>query len=98
MITAAIFFIHIIFSLIIFTKKWQDESFSSGIINLTLIGILFTVGWSITGQIAKYIMEEKGFGMYYDRDTFALSLLFIAEYFFYRMYYKDLFSEDGKEK
>jgi hypothetical protein len=89
MITAFIFFIHLIFMLIIFTKKWQEESISSAFINLILIGILFAVGWSITGIIAKLFLEPEGFGLYFDRDTFSLTLLTIAEYFFYKMYYKD---------
>ncbi|HZW38698.1 MAG: hypothetical protein ACM3O3_02885 [Syntrophothermus sp.] len=87
MITALIFFIHLVFALIIFTKKWQDEGLSSGLLNLGLIAILFAVGWSITGMIAKVLMEPKGFGIYFDRDAFSLVLLSIAEYFFYRMYY-----------
>lgn len=98
MITAAIFFIHLIFSLIIYTKKWQDENMSSGLINLALIGILFAVGWSLTGIVSKALMDEKGFGLYFDRDTFSLTLLTIAEFFFYRMYYKDTFGNEDKEK
>jgi uncharacterized membrane protein YhdT len=97
MITAFIFFIHLIFSLVIFTKKWQEENISSALLNLGLVGILFAVGWSITGMFSKAIMEPEGFGLYFDRDTFSLVLLTIAEYFFYRMYFKDLFTEDGKE-
>ncbi|MFO7524308.1 MAG: hypothetical protein R6W68_02545 [Ignavibacteriaceae bacterium] len=89
MITAIIFFIHLIFLLVIFTKKWQEEGLSSGLINLALIGILFTVGWTITGLIAKLVMDQEGLGIYYDRDTFSLTLLTIAEYFFYRFYYKE---------
>jgi uncharacterized membrane protein YhdT len=96
MITALIFFGHLVFSLIVFTKKWQDEKLSSGFMNLALIGILFAVGWSISGMVAKFIMEPKGFGLYFDRDTFSLFILSIGEYFFYRMYYKDIFTEDGK--
>ena len=98
MITAVIFFLHILFSLIVFTKKWQDENLSSGLVNLALIGILFAVGWSLTGIIAKALMEPTGFGLYFDRDTFSLTLLIIAEFFFYKMYYKDDFIEDGKER
>jgi uncharacterized membrane protein YhdT len=96
MITALIFFGHLVFSLIVFTKKWQDEKLSSGFMNLALIGILFAVGWSISGMVAKFIMEPNGFGLYFDRDTFSLFILSIGEYFFYRMYYKDIFTEDGK--
>ncbi|MDP2301337.1 MAG: hypothetical protein Q8N03_02790 [Ignavibacteria bacterium] len=91
MITAFIFFIHLYFSLLVFTKKWQNEGLSSGFTNLALIGILFAVGWSITGIFAKLLMEPVGFGIYFDRDTFSLTLLSISEYFFYKMYYKDTF-------
>lgn len=97
MITAFIFFLHFIFILVIFTKKWQEESVSAGFLNLALIGILFAVGWAISGIIAKLVMEQEGLGIYYDRDTFSLTLLTIAEYFFYRFYYKDIFTVAGKE-
>jgi hypothetical protein len=97
MITAFIFFAHLVFALIIFTKKWQDELLSSGFTNLALIGVLFAVGWSISGMITKLIMDPKGFGLYFDGDTFSLTLLSVGELLFYRMYYKDIFSEDGKE-
>jgi hypothetical protein len=100
MIAAFIFFIHLIFALIIFTKKWQDENLAAGLLNIGLIGILFGVGWSISGIIVKLIMEPEGFGIYFDRDTLSLVLLTIGEYFFYRMYYKDTFitTAAGKEK
>ena len=76
MISALIFFLHIIFALVIFTKKWQNENLKSGFLNLGLIAVLFAVGWSITGIIAKALMAEKGFGLYFDRDTFSLGHLF----------------------
>lgn len=89
MITAFIFFAHLIFILIIFTKKWQDENLSSAFLNIGLIGVLFSVGWTITGIVAKTLMEQEGFGIYFDRDTFSLTLLSLGEYFFYKMYYKE---------
>jgi len=97
MITAFIFFAHYLFTIIIFTKKWQEDTLSDAVLNVGLIGVLFAVGWTITTMIAKVVMEPEGLGIFYDRDTFALSLLTIAEYFFYKMYYKDLFIEAGKE-
>jgi hypothetical protein len=91
MISALIFFLHLIFALVIFTKKWQDENVSSAMLNIGLIGILFAVGWSITGMTVKAVFEPEGFGIYFDRDTLSLVLLVIGEYFFYRMYYRDIF-------
>jgi hypothetical protein len=83
--------------LIIFTWKWQTDGISSAFINIALILILFAVGWTITGLIAKLLLEPEGFGLYFDRDTFSLSLLTIIEYFFYRIYYKETTATD-KEK
>lgn len=95
MIISFIFFLHLIFSLIIFTKKWQDEKLSSGFLNVGLIAIIFAVGWSIASMIAKLIMEPAGFGINFDRDTFALVLLTIGEYFFYKLYYKPDFATEA---
>ncbi len=97
MITAIIFFAHFIFTLIIFTKKWQDEGLSVAWMNVGLIVILFAVGWTVTGMIAKILMEQEGLGIHFDRDTFSLTLLTIMEVLFYRFYYSDTVTEDDKE-
>ena len=96
MISAFIFFAHFIFLLIIFTWKWQKDGISGAALNVSLILILFAVGWTITGMIAKFFMEPKGLGLYFDRDTFSLTLLTIAEILFYRIYYKQP-TADGRE-
>ena len=97
MISAIIFFAHFIFTLIIFTKKWQDEGSSAAWMNVGLIVILFAVGWTVTGMIAKILIEQEGLGIHFDRDTFSLTLLTIMEVFFYRFYYSDTVTEDDKE-
>jgi hypothetical protein len=94
MISAVIFFAHFIFLLMIFTWKWQKEGLSAAFLNLALILILFAVGWTITGLIAKLLMEPKGLSYYYDRDTFSLTLLTITEFFFYKLYYKETTAND----
>ena len=97
MISAFIFFAHFLFILIIFTWKWQSDGISAAFINVALILILFAVGWTITGMISQLLIEPRGFGLYFDRDTFSLALLTIVEYFFYRIYYKEP-TAAGKEK
>ena len=87
MISALIFAAHLMFILVIFTKKWQDESISSAFINFALIVILFAVGWSITTAVVKLFIDSKGFGIQFDADTISLTLLSIVEYFFYKFYY-----------
>lgn len=99
MISAFIFFAHLFFITIIFTKKWQDESLGSAFINLALIIILFSVGWSISTTVVKIFFDSKGLGIQFDADAISLTLLSIVEFFFYRFYYKDInTTEDDKEK
>lgn len=100
MLTSIIFAAHIFFMLIIFTKKWQEESFWVGIQNISFVIILFSVGWPLYTMIGKIFIPSEGFGINFDRDTIILSLLTISEYFFYRFYYKELLkaTEDDKEK
>ena len=98
MITGLIFAVHLVFMLYIFTIMWQDEALQSAFVNLALIVILFSVGWSISTMILKIFMDPKGFGIYFDRDTASLTLLTIVEFFFYRIYYSDKITAAGKGK
>ncbi|MBK8945665.1 MAG: hypothetical protein IPM32_10415 [Ignavibacteriae bacterium] len=90
MIIVLIFLLHIIFVGYIFIKKLKKESLSSALINLAFIIIFFSVGWSISGMLVKLVFEPEGFGRFFDRDTITLTLLTIAEYFFFKFYYKDI--------
>jgi hypothetical protein len=98
MITAFLFALHLLFVIIIFTKKWQEDGLGSAFLNIALIGILFAVGWTITGLISKIILEPEGFGRFFDRDTFSLSLLTLIEFVFYKFYYTEKVIADDKEK
>lgn len=89
MITALIFFAHLLFITVVFTKKWQSDSLTSAFVNAALIILLFSVGWSISTMITKLVIGPKGFGLYLDRDAFSLLILSVAEYFFYRIYYNE---------
>ena len=89
MISALIFSAHLIFILIVFTKKWQNESLGSAFTNLALIIVLFAVGWSIATAVVKLFIDSKGFGIQFDSDTISLTLLSIVEYFFYKFYYHE---------
>jgi len=100
MINAFIFFLHFIFMLYIFTKKWQDESLQSSFINIALITLLFTVGWAVASSVTQIFIDKKGLGIYYDRDAISLTLLLIVEFFFYKVYYfeeKPVSSENKEE-
>ena len=99
MITALIFAAHLIFLLVVFTKKWQDESLTTAFINTLLITVLFSVGWSISTMILKIFVEPEGLGLYFTRDDMSLTLLKIMEFLFYRIYYGEkAVIEGGTEK
>jgi len=93
MISALIFSAHLVFILIIFTFKWQNESLSTAFTNVALIIVLFAVGWSIATAVVKIFIDSKGFGIQFDADAISLTILAIVEFFFYRFYY-----QDNKEK
>jgi len=88
LVNAVIFIIHFIFIFFVFNTKYKNESISSAFLNFALIIILFSIGWSLSSIIAKWIMEPEGLGKLFDRDTFSLSLVTVIEFFFYRIYYK----------
>jgi len=98
MITAIMFFIHFIFILIIYTKKWQEEGIGAAWMNAALIIILFSVGWALTGTISKLLVDQRGFGIYFDRDAFSLTMLTILEFFFYNFFFRTSTTANDKEK
>lgn len=90
MISALVFTAHIVFILVVFTKKWQSESLAGGFQNLVLIVILFSVGWPLVTMILKIFVPIEGLGINLDRDAIVLIVLAIIEYFFFKFYYSDL--------
>lgn len=98
MVSAFLFYIHILFMLIIFTKKWQTESLSTAFLHVALIGLIFSIGWSITGMVATALFAADDLSFYFDRDAFSLTLLTLLEFFFYRFFYNDIVNEAGTER
>lgn len=99
MVIAIIFLLHLIFIGFVFYKRWKNDSLSSAFIDLLLIIIMFSIGWSLTTMISKLFWEPIGFGRYFNRDTISLTILTIGEFFFFRIYFKDLLTtEDEKGK
>jgi len=98
MVIASIFLLHIILTVYVFIKKQKLDSLSAAFIDLILIIIIFTVGWSISTMICKIFWKPIGFGEYFDRDTIALTILTIGEFLFYRIYYKNINTDELKKK
>lgn len=88
MIIAFLFYVHIIFGLYVFTKRWQDEGLGAAFLILIFVGIIFSVGWTLSSFFTSLIFPPQGFGKFYNRDTISLTILTILEFFFYNNYFR----------
>jgi hypothetical protein len=49
--------------------------------------LIFTIGWALTGPIARMIMPSDFNSIYFTTDTLSLILLFIPEILFFYFYF-----------
>jgi hypothetical protein len=83
MITLFVFYIHVIAAAVLFTKRWQEGDWKEGLLAVGFLALIFGVGWSMSTFLLKLFMDEKGFGIWFDRDTISLVLLLIMESIFF---------------
>ena len=86
MIELFVFHLHIIGALYAFTRNWIQRSLKDGMLALGIIGLIFTIGWTLTSPIASLIMP-KPLSIYFTKDTLSLILLIIPESIFFLMYF-----------
>jgi hypothetical protein len=86
MVSLFVFYLHTVAAAYAFTDQYQDEGVGGGTLAVAFMGIIFSVGWSISTFILKYLISEKGFGMYFNRDAMSLALLTVGEGIFYYLY------------
>jgi len=85
MITLLVFYIHTVAAAAIFTKRWQEGGWGEGLLGVGFVVLVFAVGWSLSTIIVGWFMSPRGFGIWFDRDAAALTLLTILEGFFYTL-------------
>ncbi len=88
MVNVFILLLHLVFIARITFVKYKEKNITDALLNVALIIILFAVGWSLLAMFINMFVEPAGLGKHFDRDTITLTLLTIAEFFFYRGYYK----------
>jgi hypothetical protein len=90
MIELLIFHLHIIGVLYAFTKNWQTRGIKDGLLAIAIIGLMFAIGWALTGTLAYQIYPSSWDSIYFNYDTLSLVLLLIPEsIFFYHFFIKD---------
>lgn len=87
MIEVFIFFLHILAALYAFTRAWQDNHVGEGVLAVGLIGLLFAIGWSLTGTVAYLLMPHGSGSPWFTADTLSLVLLFIPEVVLFRVFF-----------
>ena len=90
MIALFIFYFHIIGFVAGFTNEYQKEGLGAGFLTLGFMALIFSVGWSITTFLLKYLMSEIGLGLWLNRDALSLLILTFGEAGFYYLYYRDI--------
>ncbi|HTY10885.1 MAG TPA: hypothetical protein VMF88_07420 [Bacteroidota bacterium] len=90
MIPLFVFYVHTIAAVYAFTQQYQEEGIGAGALAVAFMGIIFSVGWSISTFILKFIISERGFGLYCNRDALSLALLTAGEAIFYYLYLRGM--------
>ena len=88
MIPLLVFYIHIVVSAYVFTKRWQDENTAEAFIAVGFMTVLFFVGWTASTFMLKLFVDQEGLGRLLDRDAMSLVLLTILEAGLYSTYFK----------
>jgi hypothetical protein len=89
MIPLIIFYLHIVGLAAAFTSEYQKEGTGAGFLNVGFVVLIFSVGWSISTFIVKYLVAEEGFGIWMNRDAISLVLLTAGETVFYYFYFSE---------
>lgn len=89
MIDLFILFLHYLGAVYAFTKNWQENNIKEGFLSILILGLAFTILWTLSGTIARVIFPNSWNTIYFTVDTLSLILLVIPEsVFFYQFFIK----------
>jgi len=88
MVPLIIFYLHVVAFAAVFTRRWQEEGVSEGILGVLFMALIFFVGWSMSSFLMRLVLQPEGFGKLFDADAASLTLLAVAESVFYYFYFK----------
>lgn len=90
MIELLIFHLHLVVGLYAFSKSWKNGKLRDGFLAVGIIGLMFAIGWALTGTLAYAIMPGEWNTIYFNQDTLSLVILAIPEgFFYYQFFFKD---------
>lgn len=90
MIDLFILYLHFVGAIYAFTKNWQEDNVKQGFLSILILGLTFTILWSLSGTVARLIFPDDWNNLYFTSDTLSLILLVIPEMvFFYFFFIKE---------
>ena len=87
MISAFIFYLHIVGAAYAFSKGYFEHKLADAFMSAAFVGIIFSVGWTMAGFIVRFFFPEKGLGPWLDNDTISLILVAFFEAILYGVYF-----------
>ena len=87
MIELLIYHVHVVAMVYAYVQRWQREGIGGGMLAVAIIGLVFVIGWSLTGAIARLIMPESEVGALVTSDTLSLLLLLPIEVLFFWVFF-----------
>lgn len=83
MVAAIIFVIHGVAGIYAFWIRGKKAGWREGVLALAFVGVIFSVGWTLMTMLVSLVLPPEGVAEWFNRDAAALTLLTVAEGFFY---------------
>lgn len=88
MIEILIFHLHIVAAAYAYVYRWQSDGIKGGVLAVSICALVFVIGWSLTGAIARLIMPGPfADGALFTTDTLSLVLLLGVEVPFFVVFF-----------
>ena len=94
MIPILVFYLHVVATVYVFTKRWQEENRTEAFVAVAFMALVFFAGWSVSTFILKLLIGQEGLGKFFERDALSLILLTMLEVALYSLY----FTRGGRQK
>lgn len=83
MIAVIIFALHLIAAGYAFQTRKKKGGIAEGILAVAFMGLIFSVGWTISTFVTRLLFPPEGLATWLDADAISLVLLTIGEVVFY---------------
>jgi uncharacterized membrane protein YhdT len=83
MIAAILLGLHVCAGVYAFFSRKKKAGWVEGSLALAFMGVVFSVGWTLTTMLSSLLVGPEGLAEWFNRDTVSLTLLTVLEGVFY---------------